>query len=505
MVNTTSKKFRFCYKRYILIKKEFMKNTINISLGILFFFLCQACSEDKMDEINKDLDHATNPPSRIIITDVMTSSAFNITGSDLSFYAGVYAELNAGAFAQMYNAQTRSGEPQQASTYNNSWETIYRQLGALKRIMEKCSEGGDEEGNYQTLGIAQILYAYNFAILTDLFGDVPYTEALQPGIIFQPKLDRQEFIYSQIFDKLNVGIANLNKSTTFPDLGTQDLIYNGVAQKWIKAANGLLARYTMRLSHRVENYQRVIDYVNASFTSATDELKFVNSSVPNPYARVESTRRFLVVSKSFYDRVLANGPDDIRGTALFTQIGGIVTPLDNALLNPPQGQGIYSISAILNERNPIYLLSYHELLFLKAEAQARLGDEAGAQTTLADAITAAYTKQQVVTFTVAQANTYIASIDIGSLSGNDLLRKIMLEKYISFYENEAIEAYNDIRRLRAMGNANFIPLVHPRPDLFPRRFTYGLSDVSTNSNIGSIFGDGTYVYREDVWWAGGTR
>lgn len=482
-----------------------MKNTINISLGILFFFLCQACSEDKMDEINRDLDHATNPPSRIIITDVMTSSSFSITGSDLSFYAGVYAELNAGSHNQMYRAQTRAGEPRQASTYNNSWETLYRQLRALKRIMEKCSEGGDEEGNYHTLGIAQILHAYNFAILTDLFGDVPYIDALQPGVVFQPKLDRQEFIYTQIFDKLNEGIANLNKSTTFSSLGTQDLIYGGDAQKWIQAANGLLARYTMRLSYRVQDYQKVIDYVDASFTSATEELKFLNSSVPNPYARVESNRAFLVVSKSFYDRVIANGSSDIRGTALFTQIGGVVKPLDNALLNPQEGQGIYSISAILSERNPIYLLSYHELLFLKAEAQARLGQTTAAQNTLAEAITAAYTKQQVVTFTAAQADTYIASIGIGSLSGNDLLKKIMVEKYISFYENEGIEAYNDIRRLRAMGNADFIPLVHPEPDEFPRRFTYGLSDVSTNPNIGSIFGDGTYVYREDVWWAGGTR
>ena len=115
----------------------------------------------------------------------------------------------------------------------------------------------------------------------------------------------------------------------------------------------------------------------------------------------------------------------------------------------------------------------------------------------------AYTKKQVVTFTEVQADAYIASI--GTLTGDALLKKIMLEKHISFYENEGIESYNDIRRLRAMGNGNLIPMVNPKPNLFPLRFAYGQSDVASNSNIKDLYGDGSYVYKENVWWAGGTR
>lgn len=50
-----------------------------------------------------------------------------------------------------------------------------------------------------------------------------------------------------------------------------------------------------------------------------------------------------------------------------------------------------------------------------------------------------------------------------------------------------------------------ISLIHPKPSFFPKRFGYGNSDVSISPNVKAAFGDGTYVYSEDVWWAGGNR
>ena len=81
----------------------------------------------------------------------------------------------------------------------------------------------------------------------------------------------------------------------------------------------------------------------------------------------------------------------------------------------------------------------------------------------------------------------------------------MNQKYLALYDEEAIESYNDYRRLKAMGNENLITLANPNKTKFPLRFTYGTSDVTTNLNIKDAYGDGTYVYTENVWWAGGTR
>lgn len=476
-----------------------MKNIKYIVAGFLGMLALQSCSEDTMDDINDNVNKPTDMETKFILTDVITASAFSVTGSDLSFYSSIYAELNAGVDNQMYRAQTRQGEPQSASTYNNSWNSVYRQLAPLQIVIEKCSEGGKEQGNYHNLGIAQVLYAYNLAILTDLFGDVPLKEAMQPGVIFQPKIDSQEYIYSVIFESLKSAIENLEKDTAYENLGRQDLMFGGDIENWKKAANGLLARYTMRLSLRKPDYQKVIDYVDASFLNQSEELALRVSGVPNPYNEFYLARKGLGVVDSFYELMVANGALDVRTDAYFTKKGGEVVPFNS--LDPKEGTILYSISGIMHETNPIYMLGYHELLFLKAEAQARLGLDTEALATLKEAVTATFTKDQVIKFTVEQAKAYTATFD--GLTGRDLLKKIMNEKHISFYENEGIEAYNDIRRLQAMGDGDLIKLNNPGK--FPKRLTYGASDVAANSHIKAAFGDGTYVYSEDVWWAGGTR
>src|SRR5665647_1245845 len=163
---------------------------IKLSSLLLFLFMFMSCSEDIMDRINENPNNPLDMQSRLIVTDVMTSSAFNVTGSDFAFYTSVYMELNVGIWGQMYNAEIRVSEPTSSSTYNNPWRSIYYNLYHLKLIVDKCSTGGSEVGNFQTLGVAEVLKAYNLAMLTDLMGDVPYTEALQPGVIYQPKLEK---------------------------------------------------------------------------------------------------------------------------------------------------------------------------------------------------------------------------------------------------------------------------------------------------------------------------
>jgi hypothetical protein len=184
------------------------------------------CSQDALEDINVNKNNPLDVPSKLLITDAMTKTAFSITGSDLAFYASVYVEHNVGIYNQMYNAEIRSGEPSLATTYNNSWGSIYETLYNLKIIINKTSEGGAEEANIHTRGIAQILTAYNLAILTDLMGDVPYSEALQPGVIFQPKLDKQEDLYNEVFRLLDAGLAHLDMESA-DKLGSQDFIYGG--------------------------------------------------------------------------------------------------------------------------------------------------------------------------------------------------------------------------------------------------------------------------------------
>jgi len=164
----------------------------------------------------------------------------------------------------------------------------------------------------------------------------------------------------------------------------------------------------------------------------------------------------------------------------------------------------FAVSGVRNTA-PTFMMSYHELLFLKAEAQVRLGQLTEAEATLKLAVRAAFAQVNNLTggLTEAMADEYFTD-NVKPLFDANPLGEVMTQKYLSFYECEALEAYHDYRRCKAMGDSwtnGFLKNMLP----FPLRFTYGNSDVSSNSNIGDIFGNGEYVYKENVWWAGGTR
>lgn len=463
-----------------------------------------SCSEDIMDEINENVNDPTEVGSNLIITDAMITSAFTITGSDLAFYASIYVEHNTGIWNQSYNAEIRSGEPISATTYNNSWNAIYNNLFNLKTIIEKCSEGGEEEGNYHTLGIAQALMAHDLATLTDLMGDVPWSEALQPGIIFTPVLDNQEAIYAEVNRLLDAAIENLNRETVFPSLGSQDFIYGGNSELWKKFAYGLKARYAMQLSLRNANYADVITFADQSFADPSEQaqLEYDGSTTISPFYKFFTDRDYFGASESLYNKMEERG--DPRIDLYWEEYPGsgefVLAPNGT----PTQVQGFYAISSLSNPTAPTFLLSYHEVEFLKAEAYVRLGQMDNAAEALENAITAAFAKENVG-LSAEDAATYFEESVLPGFQANPLA-EVMNQKYIAFFEEEAVQAYNDYRRLEAMGD-HVIELENPRnaENLFPKRFTYGSSDVTTNVNVREAYGDGRYIYSEDVWWAGGSR
>ena len=480
-----------------------MKKVIYILSATIISLSLWSCSEKIMDDINRNVNDPTDMVTRLIITDAMTASAFSVAAGDFNFYSSLYVEHNSGTWNQFYNADIRSAEPTSSTTYNNSWVAVYANLYSLSKIITKCSEGGSEEGNYHTLGIAQILSAYNLAALTDMMGDVPWTEALQPGGIFTPVLDKQEDIYTDIFKFLNDAIANLDKTSIFPSLGTQDLIYGGDADLWKKFAYGLKARYTMRLSLKKPAYSDVIAFANQSFTSSDEQAQFNynGATSQSPFYMMFQDRDYYGASQSLHDKLVER--NDPRDDVFF-----IPYPGTDDLVFAPNGtstqvQGYYSISALSTVTAPTYLMSYHELEFLKAEAYARLNNLPAAQAALENAIEAAFQKVNIG-LTAADASDYFNNAVLSRFTSAPLA-EIMIQKYLAFFEEEAMEAYNDYRRLKAMGD-NVIVLANPNnASRFPLRLTYGSEDVTTNVNVRTAYGDGTYVYSENVWWAGGTR
>jgi hypothetical protein len=139
-------------------------------------------------------------------------------------------------------------------------------------------------------------------------------------------------------------------------------------------------------------------------------------------------------------------------------------------------------------------MTYHELKFIEAEAKFRTSD-ATWQTSLQQAIEANFLFHGL---TAAAGTAYFTGQVVPMLTAGNEIKEILTQKYIALYEFEAIEAYNDYRRV-----PSFLTLNNPFNASvgFVWRFPYPTSEEASNSaNIPDI-----NIFSAKVWWAGGSE
>ncbi|MCW3462720.1 SusD/RagB family nutrient-binding outer membrane lipoprotein [Chitinophaga nivalis] len=464
-----------------------------------------ACSDKIMDEINRDRNNPADVAAINQIPSVTLESAFGTTGTDLAWYASVFIEHNAGTWGQMLDADTRIGV-KASSLANNSWNAVYDNMMILQDIIKKCSPEGSEPQNKTVLGVAQVLMAYNIAVVSDMWGQVPFKEALKGAGNFQPVFDKQQDIYkSTILPYLNKGIENL--SVKVPgDIATalraNDLLYGGTgagswtADKWIKAAWSLKARYFLHMNNvDSKAIDSVLECVPKGFVNAAQEFKFTRydgtARGENPWSQFWGDRKYLAAGKTLVDLMAAR--QDPRMGAYFSLRDGAVFPAPSGTAEQSQGN-YYSFSLLGTKTAPTPLMSFHELKFIEAEAQARKGLDF--RPALQRAI-----EESFAYYNVSGATDYYNNkvVPLLGTTQADNLKEILTQKYISFYESESIEAYNDYRRTRipAMNN--------PQNQLtnygFVERLPYPTSEVSSNpANVPSV-----NIFKNKIWWAGGAE
>jgi len=132
---------------------------------------------------------------------------------------------------------------------SDSWSGYYEILRNAYEYYNKAVEGGYEFHE----GVGLLLKAYTFGLITDLWGDAPYTDALKAeegSEYFKPVFDAQQDIYHGILTDLETANTLLSKSSdSYENINTtQDILFNGDVTKWRKFANSLALRYYMRLS-----------------------------------------------------------------------------------------------------------------------------------------------------------------------------------------------------------------------------------------------------------------
>ena len=488
-----------------------MKNKLIIAFASLMAIT--SCSEGTMDYINKD---TSNPPVDIVpakfsLTDAIMSTGFSTVNGAYAFYASSFTEQEFGTGNnQLKNAELRiKSEVAASTTYNNSWNSTYSNIANLRNIIKKTSEGGLNATHTDILGMAQTLFALNFGVLTDLHGDIPFSQAGFGTDFLNPKLDSQEVIYTEgILGMLDAAIENLTAAGSANNAGAQDILFNGKTKDWVAFAYALKARYLLHTQYRnADVLPLVIEAASNAIAAGFNGVEldvFNDTSAKNPWFGFFNSRQYTGSSATVIDLMTARNDNRVSIYNFnFWDEDQYGTPGDAVQAGYTQVLNIPTF--IYKANNSVHLMSKSELYFILAEAKARLGQDAKSDFEVA--VVASFADYEVSdrypagTEFVNNGAEYAASLTV-------TLEEIMVQKYLAQTRDEQIEAYTDIRRCKALGE-EFVKLQNPLNfqdglNYWPERFPYGNSSVISNPIIEEAFNN-LDIYEDKIWLFGGNK
>jgi hypothetical protein len=480
-----------------------MRNNKLLSTLSLGAVLALGACNDGLTDVNINPNSPEDAPEpTLFITAVRTSTRW------LGNAAKRQYELLAQHLAEVQYPETdQYSRLRGASTEGNFNAAYITELRDLQVIINKAR--ATEPGFF---GPALVMKTWNIGVITDLWGDVPYTQALRgdSGVI-APAYDPQEQIYPMMFaalDSANTALA----SAVGQSLGASDPVYGGNRASWRRFSNSLRARHALRIVNvapALANTQLAAAFADAGGTIETNaqSARFVwpgNGTYNNPWQVDSQTRDDHRVSTRLMS-LLTNMSDPRRAAyAQPATTGGGYVGLDNALTHSAAVGQLNTTSkpgaALYNPAQPSWFMTAAEMLFIKAEAANRgLGGLTAAQAQgFYEAGIAASMAQWGVTDAAAIA-TYIARPDVAYEAGTAGLVKIATQKWIALY-SDGVQAWSEWRR-------TCVPTtVRPGPAAVesnvPRRLQYSPTDKTVNGDAvdAAIAHQGADLFTTRMWW-----
>jgi len=170
------------------------KNILNIGLFTAMLFLIGSCSDSGFLDINTDPNNAAEASNIQLMPAAQGSFAYGLSSM---------MERCCATLIQHYINFRFSNYGFDGSSYNNQW-TFDIYAGAMQDLNIIIQQGTEQE-EWHHVGIAKIQMAYLFSLMVDMFGNVPFSEALQGATNFSPKVDQGSDIYPQLIDMINDG------------------------------------------------------------------------------------------------------------------------------------------------------------------------------------------------------------------------------------------------------------------------------------------------------------
>ncbi len=505
-----------------------MKKIVNLCLLALSFMFVMSCDKG-FDSLNKSKTGATSVDPAFALNNAIISSS--APAGTLQYDLGIIQQIissNSGVITGANFNQVNIGNTPVI------WINYYQNV--IKYTNDVITRTKDDPARSNLLNMARIVQANAFMIITDTYGDIPYTEggAGYTGQIFFPKYDAQQSIYPKIIQEFTDAAAALDPAGK---IETADVLYGGDIAKWKKYGYSLLLRAGMKLgkadatmakSAVAAAFAGGVILSNADNAYIRHDANYVNG-VGNTLNSTEAANYYL--AEPFVTALKTNNDPRLPAIAI-RYVGATSGPTQTAAIGSsvaadqfgmPMGSddataqtaavtaGLgsrYAFSQVDRTRMasklaPMFLLTAAQTNLLLAEA-TQTGMITGGLSAAAyfDAGIKAH-MNQLATY---NANSAVAAADRDTYAaaralvfpGNEL-QEINYEYWIASFLNGP-EAWANFRR---SGFPALAPNPYPgRTVVFITRLTYPSSEILVNSKnvqdaIVSIGGDNLDTH---VWW-----
>jgi hypothetical protein len=369
------------------------------------------------------LDTNINPNQATSVTpDQLLGNALTVTGAN--YNGGIVA--NASNFNSYANFATGFWTKSNAVSGFNE-ERRYNYSSTYQQgLFNNTYDNLNDYNLIQTIGnttypnhaaIARIMKVYNFLLLVDEYGDIPYSEALKGKGNITPKYDKAEDIYKDFIVQLKGAVTDINAATAGLAVGPEDVVFGGNMTRWKQFANSLRLRILLRESNVAALNGYVKTEMAALQTDAAANAGYITADVnvqpgfaassgqQNPFynaygfsvgsANTVSNYKFILPTNYLVNLFVnnndpritqeyrpvgavkdANGVQTDAGKYVGSNLGESVIPspttgstFQAALLGSPAGT--FAGTFLRGPNQPVTLMLLAEHLFSKSEAESR--------------------------------------------------------------------------------------------------------------------------------------
>jgi hypothetical protein len=480
-----------------------MKKIFNIqqaAFGALILLTVATTGCKKYLDINNDPNRPTEAPINGLLAATTQNTGLN-----------VFRAANAGPnyYVQYFASPNASSPTDDRVDYSGLWRSLYDNMTDLYDLQQLAIRSNSSAH----LGMAKVMMAINLSMTTNLWGNVPYTEAFK-GDNLRPKFDDAQQLHTTCINLLDEGIAELRKTPTVAVTPAADFLHGNTAASatvwnstnriwWIRTAFTIKARLLNQLS-KTSGYSAalVLSAVDSAYTNNAMESRVTIFTLRNPWATVARNQASLVLdgwlsTQFITNTMMANTPNqdprlpritnltrfgDYRGTRNGAGRVGTGTTNDECYLVLA---GYYS-----GDASPLFVATLEEVEFIEAEAALRAGDRTRAYNAYLAGIRANMDKVGVA---AAARDAYLARPTIGVGSVALQLSDIFREKYIAMFLSPV--TFDDARRFNYAYTGFQLPLnaILTSPI---RRLDYPSSEQQRNGGNTPAVG----ALTDRLWW-----